>query len=319
MAAELDVSHTGGGLLRGSGVDRAIADLAERQHGVVSRRQLSGLGVGPRAIEHRVACGRLHRVHRGVYAVGHARLSPRGRLMGAVLAAGPGAFAGRRSAAPLWDLPAPAARGIEVTVPRARRARPGLTLRAAFLPADERTILDGIPVTTVPRTLLDLAAVVAPHQLERAVNDAERRRLTDPLSLEALASRYPGRRGVAAVRALLAARRIGLSVTRSELESRFLVVLDSAGLPRPVGNTFLPIRGRSVEVDCVWVAQRVIVELDGRSFHEQARAFEEDRLRDRELAVAGWRVVRVTWRQLHEGRAALIADLRALLVPDGRN
>jgi hypothetical protein len=206
-----------------------------------------------------------HAVHRGVYAVGHCVLSPEGRWMAAVLAGGSGAALSHRSAAALWGL-GPSLRGLtEVTVERQRWPRRGIEMHRGSLPSDELTASRGIPVTTVARTLLDLAAVLSRRQVERAVHEAEARRLGDSLSLQGLVARHP--RGVATIEAILASGRIGSTVTRSELESRFVGFLDAAGLPRPEVNASLPVAGRWVEADCVWREQRLIIELDAHAFH----------------------------------------------------
>lgn len=318
------VNHTiGGGSQRGqrgrrnavppAAIDQLIASLAMRQHGVVSRRQLLAGGIGRRAIEHRLARQRLHGVHYGVYAVGHRLLTTEGQWMAAVLAAGPGAVLSHRSAAALWRMVRWSGGPVEVTVGRAVRSRSGLRVRRGRLSADEATEVEGIPTTTVPRTLLDLASVVDRHRLERAINEAEVLRLAGALSLAALLERHPRRHGTRALREVLAAGRLGLDVTRSELEDRFLRFLAEAGLPRPQTNAPLAAGQEVFEVDCLWRRSRVVVELDGRAVHATARAFERDRARDRALNAAGWRVVRVTWRQLSSEPAALAADLRRLL------
>lgn len=287
--------------------DRAIGALAERQHGVVSRAQLSELGLGRRAIGHRIEVGRLVVVHRGVYSVGHRLLTQHGRWMAAVLACGPGAVLSHRAAAALWGM----RRGgpVEVTVPRGRKSRERIGLHHADLPPDERTTHRGIPVTTVPRTLLDLSAVVQRHELRSAWRQTEQLRLTDALSVPDLMARYPRRPGMPNLRAVLAEVQAGLGTTRSELEDRFQTFLLDAGLSTPETNA----RIENLEVDCVWRSERLIVELDGRTTHGTGTAFEQDRARDRKLEAAGWRVIRVTWRQLHEERAAVEADMRKLL------
>jgi very-short-patch-repair endonuclease len=177
------------------------------------------------------------------------------------------------------------------------------------LPPDERTTHRGIPTTTVPRTLLDLSAVVQRHELRGAMREAERRRLTDPLSLHDLVARYPRRPGLKAIRALLAEAGIGVKIIRSELEERFQDFLIRAGLPLPQTNVVI----EGFEVDCVWPEQRLIVELDGHASHSPTHAFELDRARDRRLEAAGWRVIRITWRQLHAEPELVEADLRRLL------
>jgi len=161
-------------------------ELAERQHGVVARRQLA---LSAAAVKHALATGRLHEIHRGVYAVGHRRLTQRGRWMAAVLAGGPGAVLSHRSAAALHGIRRSDA--VEVTV-AGRRRRPGICMHRARLEPDEITVCDGIPCTTVARTLLDLAAVLPPHAVESAMNEAEYLRLTDRVPLADLVERYPG-------------------------------------------------------------------------------------------------------------------------------
>ena len=288
-----------------SQTDRAIWALAERQHGVVSRAQLLELGVNRGAITHRIELGRLHPVHRGVYRIG--LLSRDGRRIAAVLACGPGAVLSHLAAAALWGIRQ--SDRIEVTRRTAYRGPKHITVHRSPLRDDERTTHRGIPTTTVPRTLLDLSAVVRPDALRSALRQAEQLRLTDPLSLSDLAERYPRRPGLAAIRALLKEATLGARVIRSELEERFQAFLLRAGLPLPQTNQLV----HGYEVDCVWPDQRLIVELDGHAFHSPTHAFEDDRARDRRLEAAGWHVIRVTWRQLHEEPELLEADLRRLL------
>lgn len=233
--------------------------------------------------------------------------------MAAVLACGPDAVLSHRSAAQMWRLLPRSPGRSEVTRTRGWR-EPGLiTVHRSYVPDDERTLLLGIPITGVSRTLLDLSAVLTKRQLERALNEAEVLGLTDRLSLPDLLGRHPGRRGSATLRTLLEDGTAVRGVTRSRLERRFLATLDRAGLPQPRLNADVAVRGRFFEADCLWLEQQVIVELDGREAHGTVRAFERDRERDRLLLVAGWRVTRVTWRQLRDDPAAVIADLRELL------
>lgn len=292
-----------------SPAERAIGTLAERQHGVVGRAQLSELGLGNGAIEHRIRLGRLRPIHRGVYTIGHRLLSQDGRWMAGVLACGPDAVLSHRAAAALWGM-----RGgtrIEVIVPSAKHRRAGIQIHHAELPADERTTHRGIPTTTVPRTLLDLSAVVQRHEARSALRQAEQLRLTDRLSLPELIARYPRRAGVPALRAALAELARGAGIIRSELEECFQAFLISAGLPRPKTNVLV----EGFEVDCAWPERRLIVELDGHASHAHTHAFEADRSRDRRLEAAGWRVIRITWRQLQEEPHLVEADLRRLLLP----
>jgi G:T-mismatch repair DNA endonuclease (very short patch repair protein) len=194
---------------------------------------------------------------------------------------------------------------LEVTAP-AYLARPGVQIHTSAVPGDETTTELGIPVTRVSRTILDLASVLRPHQVEQAMHQVEVQRLTDDLSLPALIARYPRRHGV---RVLKQITRAGAAPTRYELESRFLDFVRKSDLPIPVTNVLV----LGLECDCVWHDQRVAVELDSRTFHDTSAAFERDRVRDRALQAAGWRVIRVTWRQLRDDADALAADLRRIL------
>lgn len=293
--------------------ERAVAELAVRQHGVVARRQLGELGLGRRAIDHRVETGRLHVIFRGVYAVGHPGLSPDGHRMAAVLAGGEEAVLSHRSAAVLWGIRASGARAHELAVPAPRRSRPRLIQRRCNLASDEVTDVRGTPVTTVPRTLLDLAVVLGRRELRRALHEAEVRRLWDAVSLSTMVERHAGRRGAGVLRALLAEGEIGTRMTRSELEARFLQLVTDTRLPAPRSNLRLPLGGEAVEVDFAWPEHRLVAELDGHATHATRAGFERDRQRDRALAATGWRVVRITWRQLRDEPDQVIADLATML------
>ncbi|HEX8688766.1 MAG TPA: DUF559 domain-containing protein [Solirubrobacterales bacterium] len=231
--------------------------------------------------------------------------------MAAVLASGPGAMLSHRSAARLWRLIPLRQSAVEVTRPRNGRPRAGIVVHRSHVPADERTVLNGIPVTTVPRTILDLAAVATRREVERAFNEVEVRQLTDRLSIPDLLARHRGRRGTGVLRAMLGDRTAFSGVTRNDFEERFARFVDDHGLPRPRFNADLAVGGRFFVVDCLWAEQRLVVELDGRVAHGTRQAFEADRERDRLLQAAGWRVVRITWRQLE--KTAVAADLRRLL------
>lgn len=287
--------------------DWAIGRLAEGQRGLVTREQLLELGLGRRAIEHRIELGRLRPVHRGVYTVGHRLLTQHGRWMAAVLAYAPDGVLSHRAAAGLWGLRNETR--IEVTAPPGRKPRPRIRLHRADLPPDETTTHHRIPTTTVPRTLLDLSAAVSRDELRSAMRKAETQRLTDPLTLGDLIERYPRRPGIPNARAVHNEAQRGMGVTKRELEARFQSFLLNARLPTPTTNTLI----EGFEVDCAWRKRRLIVELDGRATHDTPHAFEADRLRDRRLGAEGWRVIRITWRQLHDQPAAVEADLRKLL------
>jgi very-short-patch-repair endonuclease len=276
--------------------------------------------MGADAVDHRLATGRLHVVHRGVYAVGRRGLSIEGRWMAAVLAGGDRAVLSHRSAAELWGLLPRSSRTPDVTVPNARDRRDavGIVWHSRTPPDDEVTVVAGIPATTVPRTILDLAAVAGYRTVERAMNEAEIRGLGDRLPLHRLLARYPGRRGIRTVRMILAVSGLGTRRTRSELEEALLGLVRRYGLLEPELNATLWIDGRFFEADCMWRRQRLIVEADGRAVHGTAAAFENDRARDRALSAAGWQVIRVTNRQLTEEPAAIARDIRALLQRDTR-
>lgn len=311
---ETAIARPGDVYLQIRGLDRRIAAVAERQHGVVGRRQLLELGLGREAIEVRLRAGRLHRLHAGVYAVGHRLVSREGRWMAAVLAGGKGAVLSHRSAATLWGIQRVAREAVEITTPRASRSRGALQRHCGDLRSDEMAIRRRIPVTTASRTLLDLAAVVPPDALELALREAEVRCLPLRPSLDELLARHPRRRGVGSLRACL--RRLGRlppGRRRSRIEDRFLAFVARFDLPRPAVNVLLELETRVIEADCLWREPRLIVELDGHESHGTRAAFESDRKRDRDLRVAGWSVVRVTWRQLEDEPEVLASDLRNLL------
>jgi predicted transcriptional regulator of viral defense system len=309
MGDAIYVDRNSSGERSGHDLDGAIARLARRQHGRIGRRQLVALGLSTDVIDYRIARSRLHVVHRGVYAVGHDVPTREANWMAAVLAAGEGAVLSHRDAASLWGIRPNARPLVEITTPRSQRPRPGIQFHRASLPSDEITVHDRIPVTTVPRTLFDLATILSFRQLERALNEAEVRRLWDELSLVDLLRRYPRRAGSGTVRAVLEARNAGATIVRSDLEVQFLEFVDESGFPEPEMNALI----EGLEVDAVWRDQRVAVELDSRTFHLTAAAFEADRERDRILMAAGWRPVRITAKHLERTRDRLREDLAKLL------
>ncbi len=238
--------------------------------------------------------------------------------MAAVLAASPDAVLSHRSAGQLWGLLPRASIQLEVTRPPGTSImRSGLTIHRSPLPADEVDVIDGIPTTSVFRTVFDLAAGLSMRGLEQAFNEAEVRGLTDTVSLPQLLDRHSGRRGAANVRALLAAKAPG-GVTRNVFEERFLRLIDRHRLPRPRLNADIAVDGRFFNVDCLWAEARVVVELDSRTFHGTDPRFHSDRERDRLLLVAGWGCVRITWKQLSEDEAGVVRDLRDLLSARGQ-
>ena len=285
--------------------DKIVARLAERQHGVVAARQLAAIGLSRNAVSARAQAGRLHRVHRGVYAVGHPVLTVNGRRMAAVLAAGPGAALSHASAAALWEIRPTSATRIDVSVRSAagRARRPGLRIhRAARLRRDEITVQQGITVTTVARTLLDLAATSSPRALERALDEAEIQQLYDRTSLDALVRAHAGERGAAALAGALR-HDAGTTATKSELEELLLSICDRHGIERPAVNADVA----GLEVDFLFAKRRLVVEADSWAFHRTRRAFERDRERDAILARAGYPTLRFSHRQLTR-EPAMVAD-----------
>ena len=291
--------------------DVAIADLADRQHGLVRYGQLRRLGLGPGAIRHRSDTGRLHRLYRGVYAVGRRTVSREGHWLAAVYACGPNAVLSHRSAAALWGLLADSRETIDVTVDTGRRVGSrGMTVHnVRRLHEDDRAGRDHIPVTSVARTLLDIATVVPPRRLARAVGEAERLRLFDLRALHRLCARSGGSRGLRALREAIHRYEPAPPVTRSGLERLLVEICDRAQLPRPAMNLF--VAGH--EVDAAWLGRGLVVEVDSFEFHRTRAAFERDRRRDAALQRQGLRVLRITDRRLEDDPAGVAADVRALL------
>jgi hypothetical protein len=291
--------------------DVVIAGLAATQHGVVSWRQLTDAGLGRGAIAHRAHSGWLHRLYRGVFAVGHLPSSPEARWMAAVLACGDNAALSHTSGLALWDLRASSDPKIDITV----ATRNGLSHRDAIrihrsgtLTPVEVTTHEGIPVTTVARTLLDAAALLQPHSLTRTVERSEILELFDLTAIQVTLDLHPAHRGRGRLTAVLDLYRDD-ELTRSELEARFLALCDAHSFPRPLVNHMIG----DDEVDFLWPHLRVVVESDGRRTHLTHRAFERDRAKDARLTVAGYRVVRFTHRQIRYDPRGVAAVLRALL------
>jgi hypothetical protein len=274
--------------------DAAIARIAGRQHGVVTAAQLRSARISPAGIDRRIAAGHLHRVHRGVYAVGHSGLNEEGRWLAAVLASGPGAVLSHTSAARLWRIlprtrhsPADGEAAIHVTVPsRAGRARRrGLIVhRPLRLDRDDVSRRAGIPVTAPSRTLADLRRLLPETRLAAAVREAEFLGYRIDEDLE------PDR-------------------TRSELEAVFLSACHGYRLPPPEVNA----RVDRFVVDFVWPLNRLIVEVDGWEAHRTRSAFEADRARDTRLKILGFEVVRFTWRQVTSDTREVARTIRTLL------
>jgi very-short-patch-repair endonuclease len=299
---------------RGEGLDAAIARMAESQHGVVTRWQLTSLGLGEDAVDYRLAIGRLWVVLPGVYAVGHRRLPPLGRSMAAVLCSGERAVLSYHAAAALWGIREQRAGAIHVTVPRKSTSTKLVRRHHVALPDDEMTVHEGIPVTTVPRTVLDLASTAKIDEVEVTIRQVEFLRLHDQLSLLDLLERYPGRRGTARVRVALARiEALPSGRVRSPLETKFLPFLRRHRLPRPRLNDWITVGEKRFQVDCHWADIGEIVELDSWQAHGTRSGFRDDRARDRTLRAAGYGVTRISWSQLDDEPEAIASDLRRLL------
>ena len=284
--------------------DERVRIVAGRQHGCVSVAQLLDAGLTRRAVEHRLERGWLLRMHRGVYLVGPLE-SPLARCMAAVLAVGPDAAVSHGSAAAVRGVRR-ADGAVDVMVARSGpRSRPGIRVHhTADLPPEDVTHHRGLPVTSIERTLLDLATTLTPHDLERAVEQAQISGLTTHAKLvDSLTRRRPSR-GVAALRA---AMRHEPQLTRSEAERRFLRLVREARLPEPAVNT----RVGGYEVDFLWPSRRLIVEIDGYGYHSSRAAFERDRARDVELQGRGYRILRFTPRRVADEPVAVIAAVAA--------
>jgi very-short-patch-repair endonuclease len=287
-----------------------LAELAKRQHGVVSIRQMTNfLGYSRSAVTRAAASGRLHRLYRGVYAVGHTDLSPQAQCLAAVLACGPGALLSHHSAAWLWGIARWSPLPVSVTAPNPRRTRPPIRLHhaRALAPAD-RALGERIPVTAVPRTFLDLAPAIASDRLQRLLERAEELRLFDLRQFEALLARTAGHPGAGRLRRALALYRPA-PFTRSGLERRFLELVRQAGLPRLLAN-FVEA---GYELDVYWPEDRFAVELDTYETHGSHGAFERDRLRQEDLKLAGIEMTRVTGRRLDREPRAVVERVARLL------
>jgi hypothetical protein len=291
-----------------SGADRVsvrVARLADRQWGVVTRRQLEERGLGRRAIQGWVGKGILRPIYPGVFSVGHLVLTTRARLAAALLYAGPGAALSQLTAAAWWGVVPSHPNAIHVSAVRRVRDRPGLVIHH---PRDLHPVRhNGLPVTSVARTLRDIAAHLPFDELRRVIAEAEYRRLVDLEAVYRILGR--GRPGAAKLRRALDAHLPELGRTISPLEDRFLLLCERFGIPLPEPNARL----LGYRVDALWRRERVAVELDGGDAHATRAAMERDRSRDLKLRAAGFVVLRYTWRQVTSEPGAVAADLHAAL------
>jgi very-short-patch-repair endonuclease len=291
--------------------ERILREVGVSQHGVISRRQLLDGGIATHTIDRMVSGGRIVVLHRGVYQIGPL---PAGRAaeIAAMLACGAESRVSHLSAAMIHGVHGASVshRPIEVTMPRRKRLRiEGVRIhRVRDLRADEVTTLDGIPVTTVARTLLDIAEVLTSREVEQALARALRQRLVTRDAVREMVERHPTHRGAPLLRRLLEAEG-DPSFTRSEAEEKLLELIRSARLPAPQLNVI--VLGH--EVDFVWRSERLVAEVDGYAFHASQRCFAADRKRDAELTAAGYRVLRFTWADLTSDRMSTLVRLAQAL------
>ncbi len=282
--------------------------LVERQHGVVARGQLLELGFRPKAIDRRLANGRLHAVRRGVYAVGRSQLTQHGHWMAAVLSCGPGALLSHMSAAAASGIREQGEGPIEITVPAGAHPRqPGIVAHRRGVLRPEHVIRrDGIPMTSPIRTLVDIADRLGRDEIEAAVNEADRLGLTDPQSLRSALDGLVGQPGAGRLREVLDRRTFTL--TDSKLERRFLPLVRAAGLPAPLTQRRL----NGFKVDFYWPDLGLVVETDGLRYHRTPAQQSKDRRRDQAHTAAGLTPLRFTHAQVRFEPAAVQATLAAV-------
>jgi len=274
--------------------EKLIAALAATQYGYVTRAQLLGLGMGGDAIDYRIAIGRLIPVYRGVYAVGHVPVGPLPRAYAAVLACGDRAILSHGSAATLWGFDNAWQKPYEVTAPMLRRRQGIKVHRSRMLARRDVTRQLGIPVTTPARTALDIAARLPDRRLGRVVNDGRRAGYVHLDSLADVLSRNPNHPGT---KRLLPFVRDLTPPTNSPLEDDFLAFARKYGLPAPTRTNVYRF---GHEVDAVYEAERVIVEIDGYEFHSDRDSFERDRDRDADRLAGGYATLRITKERMHQ-------------------
>jgi very-short-patch-repair endonuclease len=272
---------------------------------VVSLQQLRELGLSRHRIEARLEAKRLYRLHRGVYAVGHEALTPKSHFIAAVYACGPGSLLSHRAAGALQGL-LDATAVIEVTATRGCKPKPGIAVhRSRIVHPDDRSQVDGIPTTSVARTLVDLADVLNERQLTRAVRQAELLKVFDLRAIEATLARLPGRKGRHRLRRVLVAYQPEPQLLRSRAERRLKRLCERNHLPQPQFNASVA----GYEVDVYWAEAKLALEFDGAETHQTRFAFHEDRRRDRALAAEGIQALRVTWPDVGRGLAEQVSAI----------
>jgi very-short-patch-repair endonuclease len=289
--------------------EREVIRIAAAQRGFITHDQLITAGLTRHAVAHRLRTGWLTRHLPGVYLVGRPTLEPLGAETAAVLFYNGHGVLSHGSAAALWQLIEPPPAVTITLVAHNGGSRPGIEIhRTNALHAGDLRLHHGLPVTAPARSVIDYAAGASAAELEQAMAQARVQRLLHPRELRAAMARSPHRKGVAAVRALLGAEQ-DPAFTRRELERGFLALVRGAQLPPPRVNAKL----LGFEVDFLWPEQRLVVETDGRQFHAHPRAFETDRRRDQILVAHGYRVIRITWRQLRDEPLAVLARVTMAL------
>jgi hypothetical protein len=295
-------------------IDQRIAAFAAGHHAVATHAELRALGLGARAIEYRLAIGRLHRQYKAVYAIGHPLLTREGRWRAAVLAGGTTAALSHWDAAAHWGLMPARGRLIHVSKPSLSGRDPDRSRirlhRVGTLRAWECTVTDEIPSTTVARTLLDLSPHLRPRVMEDVIAQANRLDLFDLLAVRRCLDEHPRQHGAPALRHVLdALRGTDAADLRSILEVLLLQLADDYHLPEPVANAQI----EGFTVDFYWPAKRLIIEADSYTYHSMPSAFERDRERDQQLTLAGYTVVRFTYNQITRQRQAVATRIRRLL------
>ncbi len=295
--------------VRGRG-DAEVARIAELQRGIIARAQLLAAGISAAGIKHRLQGRRLHVVHPGVYVVGRPRLEPLAGCTAAVIHLRGQGVLSHVSAARIWQLTEAPELPVEViTRATGAKTRPGIVVhRSRTLGEIDIQRCDRLPVTSPARTLVDLASTLDPDELEAAYAIACRRGLVDRSQVVSAIARASLSRGVATLRALLD-RDGSPMLSRSGYEHKLIALLRRAELPAPEVNASV----LGMEVDLLWREQQLVVEFDGFGFHASRAAFERDRLRDQRLVAAGFRVIRITARQLDQHPEAVLARIAAAL------
>jgi very-short-patch-repair endonuclease len=297
-------------------IDALVARRAATQHGLVTSDQLHRIGATRAAVRQRTSTGRWVPVDRGVYRIGGAPPTWHGAVLAHVLGAGPGAVASHRTAAVLWRLDGCRPGIPELSIPRGRRyRRSGVRVHVSTDLALVRPVtVDGIPTTPVARTLLDLGQVLDRGRVHVALDDARRRQLTDWDRLLATLTTHArrGRGGVAVLRSILDEHAGEVAVTDSGFERMVIALLTGAGLPAPCVQHEVVVAGRRVRVDLAYPPARLAIELDG-GVHLRRDVWEDDHPRQNAVVLAGWTVLRFTWRQYLDRPDSIVADVRRAL------